>query len=506
MHAPVFWAIVIGVLAGVLARSIFLFSWPFAVLVALVACIAIAFALLDAVHRRGLIIFSVACAALSLGIIRMDLATRSGDPQIDPYIGKTITLVGVVSDEPDVRESGVRLSVASERLMVGSTSVPVHAGVLALVPPHTDVSYGDEVQVKGELQLPESFDAGAGRTFNYPLYLAKDGILYELDFAQAEQVGKNRGNPAKIFAIWVKQNLLGGLEASLAEPEAGLAAGITLGDKRSVGKELTTVFTRASLVHIVVLSGYNITVVINAATRSLAFLPRIFRFGASGLIVAFFILMTGGAATAVRAGLMAFLAVYARLTGRTFIALRALGAAAFVMILWNPLTLAFDPSFELSALATLGLILFTQHVAAYLGWLTERFSLREIVSSTIATQLTVLPLLLYQSGNLSIVALPANILVLPTMPLAMLLSSIAALAGLIAPPIAVIAGFPAYLVLAYVVKTASLFSALPFAAFTIPAFSGWWLALLYTALFFLHRALQSKTAEQSPAVVSSGAR
>lgn len=500
MHAPVFWAVVIGFLGGVLARSMFLISWPFAALIALMACIAIACAFLDAAHRRSLIVFAVACAALSFGIIRMDRATVTGHPHLDPYIGKTVTLVGVVSDEPDVRESGVRLSIAARSLIVGSSTVPVSASVLALVPPHTDLSYGDEVEAKGTLRLPEAFDTGAGRSFNYPLYLAKDGIVYELAFAEAQPTGKNVGNLAKRFAISVKQKLLSGIQSTLPEPEAGLAAGITLGDKRSVGRELTNVFTRASLVHIVVLSGYNITVVINAATRSLAFLPRIFRFGASGLIVAFFILMTGGAATAVRAGLMAFLAVYARMTGRTFLALRALGAAAVVMILWNPLTLAFDPSFELSALATLGLILFTPHIAAWFSWIPERFSLREIVSSTLATQLTVLPLLLYQSGNLSLVALPANILVLPAMPLAMLLSSTAALVGLIAPPLAVIVGFPAYFILTYVIAMASLFSSLPFAAFTVPAFSGWWLALCYMLLFVLYQTLQNKTTEQSSAV------
>src|SRR3569832_1543464 len=503
MHAPVLWALVIGFLAGVLLRSFVLLSRPFAALYALVACIAIAFSFFDARNLRIYVVAAVALAAFGGGIIRTDLATLTGDPHLDQYLNKTITIVGVVRDEPDVRDSGTRLSIEAQALVVGGTSSPVRAGVLVLAPPHENISYGDEVRAQGELRLPEAFDAGAGRTFNYPLYLAKDGVLYELAFAKAEATGKNSGNILKRAAIVVKQKLQSGLEAALPEPEAGFAAGITLGDKRSVGKDLTATFTRVSLVHIVVLSGYNITVVINAATRMLAFLPRLARTGVSAIVVAFFILMTGGAATAVRAGFMAFLAVYARLSGRTFLALRALGAAAFVMILWNPLTLAFDPSFELSALATLGLILFTPYVSERLSWLTERFSLREIVSSTIATQITVHPLLLYQRGNLSIVALPANLLVLPTMPLAMALSSIAALAGLLTGPLAVFIGYPAYVLLAYVIEVAALFASRPFAAYTVPAFSTLWLAAAYLALGLLYYFLQKKTTEQSPAVSSS---
>src|SRR5690606_22248100 len=109
----------------------------------------------------------------------------------------------------------------------------------------------------------------------------------------------------------------------------------------------------------------------------LEFAPRLLRFGVSGLVVAFFILMTGGAATAVRAGLMALLAVYARTSGRTFLALRALGFACLVMVLWNPYTLLFDPSFQLSALATAGLILFTPLFAAHLTWVSPKWGIRE---------------------------------------------------------------------------------------------------------------------------------
>jgi competence protein ComEC len=384
-------------------------------------------------------------------------------------------------------------------LVTKKGGVPIQARILVVAPAHSAIQYGDVIRASGRLDVPEPFDTGLGHTFNYPMYLGKDGILYELSFAKVEKTGEGYANPAKSFALGVKHVLLDGLNRALPEPEAGLAAGITLGDKRSVGADLSQAFVRASLIHIVVLSGYNITVVINAASAALSYLPLMFRFGASGLVVAFFILMTGGAATAVRAGLMAFLAVFARLTGRTFLALRALAATAFLMVLWNPWTLCFDPSFELSALATLGLVLFTPEYAAHLRQIPTRYGLREIIASTLATQTAVLPLLLYQSGNLSLVALPANLLALVAVPPAMGFSALAALIGIVAGQYSVIAGLPAYILLTYIVAVAHTLSALPFASIGIPAFSAWWLALAYTILFGGLRLIKRKGRAESPA-------
>ena len=364
--------------------------------------------------------------------------------------------------------------------------------VLVVAPAHAEVRYGDRVRATGRLDVPEAFDTESGHSFDYPMFLAKDDILYSLSFAEVEVVGEWDGNYAKAFAIGVKKSLTRGLQNSLSEPEAGLAAGITLGDKRSIGGELSDSFIRTSLIHIVVLSGYNITLVLNAASKVFEWFPRSLRLGASGIVVTFFILMTGGASTAVRAGLMAFIAVYARTTGRLFIAVRVLAAVSFVMVLWNPYTLVFDPSFQLSALATLGLILFTPIVSGKLTWVTERFQLREIIASTISTQLTVLPLLLYQSGNLSLVALPANLFALVAVPWAFAFSVVAAVSGIIAGPLAVFIGFPAQLLLSYIIKVAEFFASLPFAAVTIPAFSGWWLAVAYTTLFGGYILLQKQ--------------
>ena len=219
---------------------------------------------------------------------------------------------------------------------------------------------------------------------------------------------------------------------------------------------------------------------------------RVVQLGISALIVVFIVLVAGAAPSAVRAGAMALLPLIARMTGRVYLALRALGVVALTMVLWNPLILAFDPGFQLSVLATLGLVSFSTIFSTWLGWIPERFALREIAASTLGTQAAVLPLLLYQNGLLSLVALPANLLALIAVPWAMGLSFFSALAGILFGSWATFIAFPAYLLLAYIIKVGELFAALPFAALSIPAFSAWWLLPIYAILFGAVVVLQRK--------------
>jgi len=502
MNGRIFWAVILGFLIGVFVRSIAPVTQMFALacIILFVACIGIAY--LNREHRHAGILCGIALLSCALGIGRMDISTRSGDPLLSAHIEESVTIEGRVVAEPDVREGNVRIPIDAEHLFVNSATSSIAAGVLVVAPSHTDISYGDRIRATGVLRVPERFDTGGGRQFAYPEYLAMRGIEYELSRAEIESREGHLGNPLYAFAINLKHAFLRGLGAALPEPAAGLAGGITVGDKRSIGEELSKDFQTVGLIHMIVLSGYNITIVLNAAAWLLGrapFLAR-FRFAAlvvSGLIIMLFVLMTGGASSAARAGAMAMIGVYARISGRVFLALRALAAAAFLIVLWNPFTLAFDPGFELSMLATLGLIFFTSSFADWLPWIPEKYKLREIAASTLGTQLAVLPLLLYQNGQLPIYALPANLLTLVFMPFAMFFSLVAGVAGIFLGPLAIPIGFPAYLLLQYIISMAQFIADLPYASISIGAFSIVWMLAAYAIIFLIAARLRKKKAAET---------
>jgi competence protein ComEC len=482
MQQTILWSVVVGFLLGVFFASFHTVSIMY-LACALVASTVFSLLTVAKKTREIGIVSAIACVSFSVGALRMEQGKYIPDNELSPHIGKKITIEGFISAEPDIREGSVRLTVDAAELIIGSSTVPIRARVLVVAPAHTELSYGQEIAAAGKLERPKAFDTGIGRQFDYPKFLEKDGILYELSFAQVKSEGQYRGNPLLGAAIAVKHAFIAGLQNALPEPAAGFAAGITVGDKRSVGSELSATFQKVSLVHVIVLSGYNITVVINALRWTLAFLPRALQYGGIVSAVLFVILMAGGAASATRAGVMALVAVYARASGRQFIATRILGVVALAMVVWNPYTLAFDPSFQLSVLATLGLVLFTPLFTHWFRWIPERAGVREIVASTLGTQTTVLPLLLYQNGNLSIVALPANLLALIAVPAAMFWSVIAALAGVLLGSVAPLFALPALMLLSYIIAVARFFAAMPFASVTVPAFSAWWLVAVYTVLF-----------------------
>lgn len=480
MKAQVLWALVGGFLLGAGARSFLAFGWWTIVFLLFVAGAVLIFGYISRTSRSKTIVIVVFLCALAAGSARMHAAAFSGDVALDVWVGERVTLEGVVADEPDGRENSVRLPVRVTS--IASTSVESGVKVLVVAPLHTEAKYGDIVRANGELRLPKSFDAGAGREFNYPAFLAKDGIGYELSFAQVEVIGEASRNPLKAAAIWIKQTYLEGLAQALSEPEAGLAGGITAGDKRGLGSELSETFRIVGLIHIVVLSGYNIMVVIQFLEWMLGSTRLWIRSSLAVVVAIFFALITGLASSSVRAASMAVIATVGKATGRTYLATRALGVVAVGMVVWNPFVLAFDPGFQLSMLATLGLIHISPLFGERLQWVTERFGLREIASATLGTQAAVLPILLYSSGSLSLYSLPANLLALIVVPWAMLLSFIAGIAGIFLGPVAPVIGFPAYVLLWYVTSVADFFAWLPFANLSVPAFSFWWVLAAYLGI------------------------
>jgi competence protein ComEC len=214
------------------------------------------------------------------------------------------------------------------------------------------------------------------------------------------------------------------------------------------------------------------------------FLPRFFSitFGAIGII--FFAIMVGGTATVVRASIMAFLVMLARVTGRTYDITRALFLTGFVMMLHNPKIVVFDSSFQLSFMATLALVYVSPRLSERLRLVPTKFHLRELFASTVATQLFVLPLILYMGGNLSLVALPVNLLVLLAIPATMFAGFLAGAASFVNSLIALPFAWGAYFLLTYELSVVDFFASLPFAAVVVRQFPLWAVLVIYALYGF----------------------
>jgi competence protein ComEC len=150
-----------------------------------------------------------------------------------------------------------------------------------------------------------------------------------------------------------------------------------------------------------------------------------------------------------------------------------------LMLVHNPYLLVYDPGFQLSFLATMGLILLSPYLLEKCTRIPTMFGIRNFFTATLATQIFVLPLLLYQMGTFSVVAILVNVLVLPMVPVAMLFTFLTGIVGFLSHTIGLGIGYIAYLSLGYIITVAEIFGALPFASFTIQVFPFWITILSY---------------------------
>lgn len=435
-------------------------------------------------------IILVFIVGLLLGFGRMyvsDLYTKS---HLDKYVNQKIEVVGVVVDEPDVREDNTKLTVKVEEVYDSNFSIPEKLSktenVLITVPVYPEFHYGDKIKANITLHEPKAIDTD-GRVFDYKGYLRVRGIWYTASFARVELLSSNHGAYIKTWLFKLKHLFTASIDRALPEPESSFMAGLLLGTKQSLGKEILSEFQRTGTSHVVVLSGYNIAIVAESIMALLVFLPKTlsFSFGVTSIIL--FTLLSGGGASAWRAAIMVLVALSAKKLNREYKANRALGFAVVLMLAPNPLLLVFDPSFQLSILATIGLIFVSPLVEPYMKKVPEKFGkyilLREIVSTTLATQIVVLPYLIYNTGIVSLVSLPVNILILGFIPLTMLFGFMTGIVGLVSLYLSFVPALFAYALLWYELFVVHVGASLPYGAIMLPAFSPAILFVVYFTIF-----------------------
>jgi competence protein ComEC len=486
-------SIVSGFASGVFLRSLFAFGWAPIIFVSLLAAI-FGGAIFFGESRRAYSLGAMFCIFIALGMLRTTIADTPLPDTFATQLRQRVTYEGVVVADPDVRDANERVQI---RVSDGSESTTI----LAVVPRNSEISVGDQVSVSGTLSVPQPFATDGGRTFRYDKYLERDGVRFMLNFAFIRVT-----RPAPWYSLpaalaRAKHAFLNGLSATLPEPYASLAGGVVIGGKSGLGKELQDAFVRSGLVQIIVLSGYNVMIVAEWIMTMLSSVRISRRWSslAGSIAILLFVGIAGASATALRAMFMAFIALFARATGRTYAAGRALLFVVLLMLVWNPLYLAFDPGFGLSVVATAGLIWLAPTIEMLLARM-KNAAWRDMLATTLAAQIAVLPLLLYDTGNLSLVAIPANLFTMPITPLVMGLSIFAGMIGMIAsniaPMIGIVLAYPAYLANAYLILIAQKAAELPLASFTLPSFPFWLVLFGYAALIFIASSKRFSTTLQ----------
>lgn len=357
-------------------------------------------------------------------------------------------VVGIIVDEPDFKEDK-----ASYILMANDRS---RRKILVQTLRYPEYEYGDEVVIEGKIKEPENFSDD----FDWRAHLAKDDIYLIAQNPKINLVSKNKGSQVYRYLYKFKNNLENSFKDILPEPQASLLSGVTLGSRSSLPKDVLDDFQKTGTMHIVALSGYNIAVIAWFVMMILGhfMVSRNISFWVALSVLVIFVLMTGASASVVRAAVMGALILIARQRGRMYSAKNALIFAGAVMVFLNPKILRFDVGFQLSFLATLGLLVLSPKLEEWLKKMPDIFGVKQALVATLSAQIFVLPLIFYHFGSISWLGPLVNVLILPAVPVAMSLGFGGVFAGLLFAPLAKFFLWPAWLFLSYVLEVTNLFS------------------------------------------------
>lgn len=425
-----------GVLIGIMSAQYVEWSY-FATPVWMIA--GALFLLLGLCRPRLYMVPLVVGAGLLVGLARGGIDQQALQPYV-LLIGHQATVVGVVEEDVDKGKND------ELTFRLGDITVDGHklAGTIWI-----STSSKVSVQRSDTLKVQGTLTDGFG-TFS--------AIMY-----RAQVVNVWRPQPGDI-ALRLRDWFASAIKVAIPQPEASLGVGYLVGQRQALPSELDDALRIAGLTHVVVASGYNLTILVRLARRVFVTLSKYLSLVAAGSMIIGFIAITGLNPSMSRAGLVTGLALVAWYYGRKFHPLVLLPFTAAMTVLINPSYAWGDLGWQLSFAAFGGVMVIAPLAQNYFFGNKKPGVIRQIIGETTAAQVATLPIILLNFGQLSNVALLANLLILPLVPLAMLLTFMAGIGALIVPDLSTWFGLPAYWVLHYMTSIIGFIARLPWAA------------------------------------------
>ena len=276
--------------------------------------------------------------------------------------GRRLPLKGIVSSEPQVRPTH---NGAKTTFTLGITGVKTSSGwrkacgkVKMDIYRDAGLRHGDLIETRGTLHWPFNFSSSR---FSYRDYLRRRGILYIYSVKKKEPVrilGKGKGHFLTTRLFEARGKIRDILGAALPQEEAGILRALLIGERDAIPARIKKMFIRTGTAHILAISGLHVGIVTGLLVLlwRACLIPAVAQFWLTAGSLGFYVLLTGGRASVIRASLMAVVLLKSFLLERETDALNSLSLAGFFILLLNPLNL-WDAGFQLSFLSVVSIIL-----------------------------------------------------------------------------------------------------------------------------------------------------
>ncbi len=394
---------------------------------------------------------SVGLLFLIIGLARFGFAERDipSDAFLETISGKEMSLACRVAAMPE--SGGGKMKIILEPDADGGA--PFGGRILAYADPYGKYEYGDRVVFKGKLSIPKS-----SGDFDYRGYLRGKGIYLVSYYPRLEKAGNSGGLFGAVYSIRAAADK--NIRQVLPSPAGNIVSAMTLGAESEEAEEVMEKFNKTGTSHVIAVSGYHMVVVaaiLVFVLRSLG-IGRIRRSYLVILGLFCFVILSGSQPSAIRSAIMAGVFLFAEQIGRGGDALRALIFSAAAMIFWSPHILAGDIGFQLSFLATFGLVAILPVLQKKCRKIPKFAGIKDILLTTLAAQIAVFPILLANFGQFSLLSFLANVLILPTVPLVMIGGFLAIGTSFASLFLAKVVAFPIYFLTMYEIGVVDMLS------------------------------------------------
>ena len=385
-----------------------------------------------------------------------------------------VTVAGKVLTEPRLNDRN-RLKFVLQATEVDNEAVSGKLYVTLPLLQGTGIYPGKQIELRGILYLPQAASNLGG--FDFQAYLARQGIFAGIQgFKTISQ-----GYSESVWGWWkIRQRIVRSQLRGLGSPVGQLVSSMVLGRKAvDLPGDIRDCFIEAGLAHVLAASGFHVSLllgIILKLTDRFAAKPRL-AVGMTTLIV--YLGLTGIQASVLRACLMGSAVLIALAMDTKVKPLGSLLLAATIILLFNPLFIS-DLGFQLSFLATFGLIVTLPALQTKLDWLP--LTVATLVAVPLAASVWVLPLISYEFNTIATYSIIVNIVCTPLITLISLGGMISAIAALIIPALgSAIASLLLYPTLLLITAT-KFFTSLPASTWAVGQISVWVLFIIYSLM------------------------
>ncbi|MFH1366384.1 MAG: ComEC/Rec2 family competence protein [Patescibacteria group bacterium] len=425
---------------------------------------------------KKLRILSFALIFLVGGILRFNLSFPKSPIFSSDLLTQKMEIKGLVYEEPEESDLARKIKI---KIVEGPKEL-IGLKILVINNLQPAYDYGDLLKIYGKIEKPEKIE-----DFDYPAYLARFKIYLVSYKSAISLLAKQKGDWLLGKIYLARSRLKEIARQGLPEPETSVFQAMVLGEKEGLNDETRQDFSRVGLSHIMAISGLHISIVAGLLMNlALGFgLSRKQAFWAVTLALIIFIVLIGLPASAVRAGIMGFLVLWAMYLGRLNRSANALVLAAALMLLINPELLRYDVGFQLSFLAVLGLIYVLPYFERLAEKLSDRFKIKSMILMTLSAQVFTLPLIVYYFKIVSLISPLANVLVLPLLPLVLITGFSALILAFIFGSVSMFIFWPVYFFLKYITQAANILASIKGSFIMLNDFDPYYLPIIYLFIF-----------------------